>query len=130
MKKYDIIVAGGGFAGAAAAISAGRLGKKVLLFDKSNCMGGAACNCLVFPFMPYTTKINGERKALCAGIFTEIVDRMNEIRTLLGETRHMEGRSSFSEEHLKIVLNRMAEEGKLRREGKSFLLPETTRAVE
>ena len=110
MKKYDIIVAGGGFAGAAAAISAGRLGKKVLLFDKSNCMGGAACNCLVFPFMPYTTKINGERKALCAGVFTEIVDRMNEIRTLLGETRHMEGRSSFSEEHLKLVLNRMAEE--------------------
>ncbi len=73
MKKYDIIVAGGGFAGAAAAISAGRLGKKVLLFDKSNCMGGAACNCLVFPFMPYTTKINGERKALCAGIFTEML---------------------------------------------------------
>ena len=27
------------------------------------------------------------------------------------------------------ILNRMAEEGKLRREGKSFLLPETTRAV-
>ena len=28
------------------------------------------------------------------------------------------------------ILNRMAEEGKLRREGKAFLLPETTRAVE
>ncbi len=110
MNKYDIIVAGGGFAGAAAAIAAGRLGKKVLLFDKSNCMGGAACNCLVFPFMPYTTKIDGEKKALSAGIFTEIVDRMNEIRVQLGETRHMEGRSAFSEEHLKLVLNRMAQE--------------------
>ena len=110
MKKYDIIVAGGGFAGAAAAISAGRLGKKVLLFDKSNCLGGAACNCLVFPFMPYTTKIDGKKKDLSAGIFAEIIDRMNEIRLQTGETRHMEGRSAFSEEHLKLVLNRMAQE--------------------
>ena len=42
MRQYDIIVAGGGFAGAAAAISAARLGKNVLLFDKANALGGAA----------------------------------------------------------------------------------------
>ena len=110
MKKYDIIVAGGGFAGVAAAIAAGRLGKKVLLFDKSNCLGGAACNSLVFPFMPYTTVIDGKRQRLCAGIFKEIQDRMDEIRILLDEKDHMEGKSSFSEEHLKLVLNRMTAE--------------------
>ena len=54
-NKYDIIVVGGGFAGAAAAISAGRLGKSVLLIEKYNCMGGAACYDLVNPFMPYAT---------------------------------------------------------------------------
>ena len=108
MKKYDIIVAGGGFAGAAAAIAAGRLGKKVLLFDSSNCLGGSACNALVFPFMPYTTVIDGKRRRLSSGIFREIQDKMDEIRILLDEKNHMEGQSSFSEEHLKLVLNRMA----------------------
>lgn len=108
MKKYDIIVAGGGFAGAAAAIAAARQGRSVLLFEKSNCMGGAAANSLVFPFMPYTTKINGEKKRLSSGIFLEIQDKLDEMRLRTGETRHMEGRSAFSEEHLKLVLNRMA----------------------
>lgn len=110
MKKYDIVVAGGGFAGAAAAIAAGRQGKKVLLFDKSNCMGGAAANCLINPFMPYTTKVNGEHKRLCAGLFLEIQNKLDDIRRLTGETRYMEGRSIFSEEHLKLLLNRMAQE--------------------
>lgn len=36
MKKFDVLVAGGGFAGTAAAISAARGGKKVILFDKFN----------------------------------------------------------------------------------------------
>lgn len=108
MKKYDIIVAGGGFAGAAAAIAAGRQGKKVLLFDKSNCMGGAATNCLVNPFMAYTTKIDGKPHRLNAGIFLEIQNKLDEMRKETGELRFIEGRSIFSEEHLKIILNRMA----------------------
>ncbi len=36
---YDLVVAGGGPAGAAAAISAGRLGTKVLLIESTGCMG-------------------------------------------------------------------------------------------
>lgn len=110
MKKYDIIVAGGGFAGAAAAIAAARCGSSVLLFDKSNCLGGAATNCLVNPFMPYTTRVDGEPKRLCAGIFEEIQDRLDKMRKLTGEMLHSEKRSTFSEEHLKLVLNRMASE--------------------
>ncbi len=108
MKKYDIIVAGGGFAGAAAAIAAARQGRSVLLFDKSNCMGGAAANSLVFPFMPYTTNVDGKKKRLSSGIFLEIQEKLDEMRLRTGETRHMDGRSAFSEEHLKLVLNRMA----------------------
>ncbi|MBR5527549.1 MAG: FAD-dependent oxidoreductase [Clostridia bacterium] len=110
MKKYDIIVAGGGFAGAAAAISAGRLGKKVLLFDKSNCMGGAAANALVNPFMPYSTRIDGKQHRLSSGLFLEIQDELDKLRLLTGETMHMAGRSVFGEEHLKLLLNRMAKD--------------------
>ena len=55
MKKYDILVAGGGFAGIGAAAAAASLGKSVLLVEKGGCLGGAAANALVLPFMPYST---------------------------------------------------------------------------
>lgn len=102
-NHYDIIVAGGGFAGAAAAISAARLGRQVLLFDKSNCLGGAAVNNLVTPFMPNRTKVNGETKRLSGGIFEEIEKKLKEFQIFTKERE-----VSFNEEHLKIILNRMA----------------------
>ena len=108
MEKFDVIVAGGGFAGAAAAIAAARCGQRVLLFDKSNCLGGAAVNCLVNPFMSYSTRVNDEVKDLSAGLFAEIMDRLAEMRKLTGEMLYSEKRRIFSEEHLKFVLNQMA----------------------
>lgn len=99
---YDVIVVGGGFSGVAAAIAASREGMSVLLIEKSNCLGGAAANCLVNPFMSYWTKINGEKTNLCRGIFLEICD---ELRKTGGINKNdME----FDEEILKLVLNRMA----------------------
>ena len=107
MRKYELVVVGGGFAGVAAAIAAARAGVDVLLVDKSNCLGGAAVTCLVSPFMPYSTVIDGERVDLSAGIFTEIIRRMEE--------RHaMEGDRHFLEEELKFVLNDMVLEAGVR----------------
>lgn len=106
MKKYDLIVAGGGFAGCAAAISAAREGLQVLLIEQANCLGGAPSNCLVNPFMPYSTKINGQRTTLCKGLFQEITDRLAKFTqdhdVALNET-------IFNEEYLKIILARMAQ---------------------
>ncbi|MFC1718772.1 FAD-dependent oxidoreductase [Candidatus Poribacteria bacterium] len=39
-KGYDVVVAGGGPAGSAAAICAARLGAKVLLVEATGCLGG------------------------------------------------------------------------------------------
>lgn len=101
MKKYNLIVAGGGFAGCAAALSAARHGLSVLLIDKGNALGGAAVNCLVMPFMSYRTKINGESYNLCEGIFAQIRDEMEKIGS--DAIRY----NTFNEEYLKICLNRM-----------------------
>ena len=38
--SYDIVVAGGGVAGVAAALTAARSGKQALLIEKSNILGG------------------------------------------------------------------------------------------
>ena len=51
MKKYDLLVAGGGLTGVAAAVAASREGLSVLLVEKEGCLGGAMSNCLVFPYM-------------------------------------------------------------------------------
>ena len=105
MKKYDLAVIGGGFAGVAAALAAARAGVKVLIVEKSNCLGGAAVNCLVNPFMPYWTEVDGRRVDFSAGIFREIHDRLEE--------RNAMRKESFLEEELKYILNEMIAEANI-----------------
>lgn len=104
MERFDLLVAGGGFAGTAAAIAAARQGARVLLIEKTNCLGGAACSSLVNPFMPFWTSLPGEEKArsLCNGIFAEVLAGLREMNAL-GENG-----MTFDEEALKLLLNRMA----------------------
>lgn len=64
---YDIIVAGGGVAGVAAAVSAARLGKSVMLIEKSVSLGGLATIGLVNLFVP-----------MCNGRGTQIIKGMAE----------------------------------------------------
>ena len=45
MKQHQVIVAGGGFTGVAAAIAAARQGLSVLLLEETNALGGAATRC-------------------------------------------------------------------------------------
>ena len=79
MKKYDLIVAGGGLAGVAAAVAAARDGMSVLLVEKSGSLGGALSGGLVYPFCPYYTEENGEiTKIVNAGLFSEMIKRHNE----------------------------------------------------
>lgn len=99
MKRYDLVVVGGGFAGVASAISASRQGVSVLLIEKSNCLGGASTNSLVNPFMPTVTHIEGERVELNCGIFEEIKNELKKRNAMLWD--------GFLEEELKLILNRM-----------------------
>lgn len=101
MRKYDLIVAGGGLSGVSAAISAAREGLKVLIIEKSGCLGGAATNNLVMPFMPYWTETDNNKKLyLSKGIFKEIVEELKARNSRAND-------ALFCEEDLKIVLNRM-----------------------
>ena len=56
MKKYGLIVIGGGLSGVAAAVSAAREGVETLLIEKNASLGGAASNGLINPFMKYSLK--------------------------------------------------------------------------
>lgn len=107
MKKYDLIVAGGGMSGVAAAISAARAGLSVLIFDKSNCFGGAAVNCLVQPFMPYVTTVDSKNIKLTQGVFKEIGEKLAERNSFEPRTHKRGYDTYFHDEYLKLVLNRM-----------------------
>lgn len=67
VKDYDIIVAGGGVAGVAAAVSAKRMGKSVLLIEKTVGLGGLATSGLINLFVP-----------LCNGRGVQIIKGMAE----------------------------------------------------
>lgn len=101
--KYNLVVAGGGLSGVAAAVSAAREGLKVLLVEKSGCLGGAIANNLVYPFMPYWTKVDNDKKYLSQGILKEIKERHDEY---VDDCKDHE----FNSEYLKIVLDDMTAE--------------------
>ena len=73
-EGYDLVVAGGGPAGSAAAICAARLGARVLLVEATGCLGGTGTSGLVTAFDPMA---NGERM-LVGGFMRELVEAMYE----------------------------------------------------
>lgn len=64
-KGYDIIVAGGGVAGVAAAVTAAGKGSSVLLLEKSNILGGLGTLGLINYFVPMC---NGYGKQIIFGL--------------------------------------------------------------
>jgi hypothetical protein len=71
---YDLLVAGGGPAGCAAAICAARLGARVLLVEAEGCLGGMGTSGLVTAFDPMA---DGKR-GLVGGLMREIVEALYE----------------------------------------------------
>lgn len=99
IKNVDVVVAGGGPAGVAAAIASAREGANTILIEKNGYLGGMGTAALVNPFMEfYSGKIQ-----LVKGIFQEVLDRLRKTGGL-GGVGH---KWSFDPEEYKLVLNEM-----------------------
>ncbi len=72
--ETDVLVCGGGPAGACAAIAAARNGARVLVVERGNCLGGMATRGLVGPFMTCYDKSGTTQ--IIRGLFGEIVERL------------------------------------------------------
>ncbi|QDC08618.1 FAD-dependent oxidoreductase [Oceanicola sp. D3] len=110
--SYDVFVAGGGPAGASAAITAARLGLKVLLAEANGCMGGMGTSAYVTTFGPMG---DGERP-LVGGFCREMVENMHQ-RGFLGPgvtpdfwAKHYNRWIPFHPEGLKQLLDEKAAE--------------------
>ncbi|MHC4915853.1 MAG: FAD-dependent oxidoreductase [Planctomycetota bacterium] len=107
---HDVVVAGGGPAGSAAAICAARLGARVLLLEATGCLGGMGTSGLVNAFDPMA---DGERM-LVGGLMREIVETMHE-RGFLGPhvtpdfwRKQYHRWTQFRCEGLKLLLDELA----------------------
>lgn len=98
MKKYDIVVVGGGTAGCAAAYTAAKLGLKVLLLEKNIHLGGTITSGLVIPVMQ-----SGENQ-----INTDFYnDFTTELANLGGQVTYQNNKGWFNPELAKIALDDM-----------------------
>ena len=98
MKKYDVIVIGGGTSGCAAAYISGKLGLKTLLIERSIHLGGTITSGLVIPVMK-----SGENQ-----INTDFYnDLILELKKAGAQVTYQDNPGWFNPELLKIVLDKM-----------------------
>lgn len=100
LDSCDVLVAGGGSAGVAAAVSAARAGKKTTLIEKSTFLGGMATGALVTPMMKNALD---SASLLTKGVFLEICERLIKAG---GGAKFKDGNPGwFNPEIYKIVLD-------------------------
>ncbi|HHY20003.1 MAG TPA: FAD-dependent oxidoreductase [Firmicutes bacterium] len=98
--QWDVIVVGGGTAGAIAGIAAAREGMKTLIVEAQGFLGGSATASLVTPLM--SNHVDG--KPLNTGIGLEVMDRLSET----GDCGELWGNKGFFNwEMLKFTLEDM-----------------------
>jgi hypothetical protein len=106
----DVLVCGGGMAGAMAAVAAARDGARVILAERYGFLGGNATAGAVAQFNSWQTAAG---RRVVAGIAQEVVDRLRsyggagEHEVFVMSTGHKMDRVSYAPEVLKLVLDDM-----------------------
>ncbi|MDO8683579.1 MAG: FAD-dependent oxidoreductase [Armatimonadota bacterium] len=95
-QSFDVIAAGGGVAGVAAAYSAARFGARTALVERYGFLGGMATAALVNPFMSHRSTTG---QPLIAGFFEELRGRLAAFGGIV--------ENSFDVESLKFVAQEM-----------------------
>jgi len=104
LNEYDVVVAGGGPAGVCAGIASARAGRKTLLVEQFNCLGGMATVGLHQKIAVYHG--SGGTPEIAGGIPKEIADRTTKDH----QADYRRNGLYVEIEEFKLLLDRMAEE--------------------
>lgn len=107
--SFDVIVAGGGTAGVAAAVGAARDGAKVLLLERHGCLGGAAAVRNVLTLCGLYT-LGEDSRMVVGGIGAEVVARLRDMGAVTPPMRFRGVFAAFEPEAMKHVLDQMVVE--------------------
>lgn len=102
---HDVIIAGGGPAGIAAAIGAARCGANTLLIERYGFLGGMATAGVVHPWMTF----HAGEKQLVAGVLQDIIDRLKErgaykVSSHFGNVHHCFDPEDLKQVEVELVL--------------------------
>lgn len=103
-ENYDVIVAGGGSAGVAAAIASARCGARTLLLERAQCLGGASTLRGVVTYCGLYT-LGATPQRVVGGIGAEVVDALRARGAITPPLRHRGVFAVFDPETVKLVLD-------------------------
>ncbi len=108
LDTVDVLVAGGGVAGCAAAVASARAGAKTLLVERSGALGGIAAANLVPNIDNHF--FNAEGCQRIHGLAREVVERLVACGGAVEQWDRPDAKIVYDEQRLKIVLIEMLEE--------------------
>jgi hypothetical protein len=80
--EFEVVVLGGGPAGIAAAVAAGRAGRSTALVERYGFLGGAGTAAGLSTFCGLHANVHGEHKQVIHGICDDILDRLQSMNGL------------------------------------------------
>ena len=107
VDTYDVVVAGGGSAGVAAAVASARCGARTLLVERNHCLGGAATMRNVNTYCGLYT-LGEQPELVVKGIAEEVINGLKSRGAITEPLRHRGVYVVFDPESVKIVLDRIS----------------------
>ncbi|MGW5647999.1 FAD-dependent oxidoreductase [Saccharopolyspora sp. NPDC003752] len=104
-QHYDVIVAGGGSGGVAAAIGASRAGARTLLIERGPCLGGAATLRNVVTYCGLYTR--DDKQQAVFGVADEVITALRAMGAISEPTRFTAVAAVFDPESVKRVFDEL-----------------------
>src|SRR6266545_4014693 len=79
LSEYEVVVLGGGPAGIAAALAAGRAGRSTMLVERYGFLGGAGTAAGLANFCGLHARVHGEHRQVVHGICDDILTRLERL---------------------------------------------------
>ena len=102
MTDFDVIVAGGGSAGVAAAVGASQAGARTLLVERGPCLGGAATLRNVATYCGLFTRDGAQ---VVFGVAEQVLDGLRQAKAVTDPQKLTSVFVAFDPEQLKVVLD-------------------------